>query len=90
MTWIILAIAVVFWLRGRAKHEAALKILAQVTSTKEQLAATPARAEAPRTAPTRRGVILPAPYPLVALAVTDCQAACALYSWICVRGEGRA
>lgn len=89
MTYFILAIAVVFWLRARSERAAALKILAQVTSTKEQLE-TPARAEAPRSAPTRRGVILPAPYPLVALAVTDCQAACALYSWICVREEGRA
>lgn len=40
--------------------------------------------------PLRRVVLLPAPMPLVARADTDCQAACALYSWITNRREGKA
>ena len=57
MSWVVLAIAVGFWLRASVE---------------------------------RAAVVRPAPMPLVALAETECQGACALYSWLAIRGEGKA
>ena len=89
MSWVVLAIAVGFWLRASVERAAVVRIRAEITDAKTRLETAVSKAE--RTRDTiHRVIVLPAPMPLVALAETECQGACALYSWLAIRGEGKA
>jgi hypothetical protein len=92
MSWVVLAIALGFWLLARTERAMVMKVRDEIVVAKAALEVEVERAEALRRAPTSsaRCVILPAPFPLAARATTDCQGACALYSWLAIRGEGRA
>ena len=91
MIWVVLAVSAGLWLLARWERARAAQLRAQVVAAKAQLDAAIADAEARRPPPiVGRRVILPARIQLAALANTDCQAACALYSWLAIRGVGRA
>lgn len=94
MTWVVLAIALGFVILARVERAAATKIRSDANAALAQLDAAVARADELRALDkgvnNSRMVLLPAPFPLVAQASTTTQAACALYSWMTIRGEGRA
>ena len=94
MSWVVLAIAVGFWILSRVERATATKINERLTAARDRIDAAVKRAEQLRATDNdvkySRMVVLPAPFPLAAQASTDSQAACALYSWIAIRGEGRA
>lgn len=93
MTWVVLTIALGLWILACVERAAATKIRSDANAALAQLDAAVARADELRALDNgkySRMVLLPAPFPLVAQASTTSQAACALYSWMTIRGEGRA
>lgn len=94
MSWVVLALALGFWLLACVKLAAATKIRTDAHDALERLDRAVKRAEQlhamDKSVKRTRLVVLPAPFPLAALASTDCQGACALYSWVAIRGEGKA
>lgn len=90
MTWVVLAIALGFVILARVERAAATKIRSDANAALAQLDAAVARADELKGVKYSRMIVLPAPFPLAAQASTTTQAACALYSWLTIRGEGRA